>query len=35
MLSTLQDKSIMLPEHGELYPAQNALEWHREEVFRR
>ena len=35
MLSTLQGKSIMLPEHGELYPAQDALEWHRENELRR
>ena len=35
MLTELQDKSILLPERIQLYPAQNALDWHREEVLRR
>ena len=34
MLTELRDKSILLPEHNQLYPAQDALEWHRKEVFR-
>ncbi|MCY3552141.1 MAG: HNH endonuclease [Candidatus Poribacteria bacterium] len=34
LLTTLRGKSILLPEHNELYPAQEALTWHREEVFR-
>ncbi len=34
LLTTLRGKSILLPEHDELYPAQEALAWHREEVFR-
>ncbi len=33
-LTELQDKSILLPEHNQLYPAQDALAWHREEVLR-
>ena len=35
MLTELRDKSILLPERDQLYPAQDALEWHREEVLRR
>lgn len=35
MLTELQGKSILLPEHDQLYPAQDALAWHREEVLRR
>ena len=35
LLTELQDKSILLPEQDLLYPAQNALAWHREEVLRR
>ena len=35
MLTTLRDKSILLPEHDALYPAQEALAWHREEILRR
>lgn len=35
LLSELTDKPILLPEHNRLYPAQDALTWHREEVFRR
>ena len=35
MLTELQDKSILLPERDQLYPAQDALAWHREEVLRR
>ena len=35
MLTGLQDKSILLPENNQLYPAQDALAWHREEVLRR
>ena len=34
LLTTLRDKSILLPEHDVLYPAQEALAWHREEIFR-
>ncbi len=34
-LTELQDKSILLPERNQLYPAQDALAWHREEVLRR
>ena len=34
-LTELRDKSILLPEQNQLYPAQDALEWHREEVLRR
>ena len=33
-LTELRDRSILLPEHNQLYPAQDALEWHREEVLR-
>ncbi len=33
-LTTLSDKGILLPERKELYPAQDALAWHREKVFR-
>ena len=33
-LTELQDKSILLPEHNQLYPAQDALAWHREKVLR-
>ena len=35
MLTELQNKSILLPERNQLYPAQDALDWHREEVLRR
>jgi putative restriction endonuclease len=35
MLTELQDKSILLPERDQLYPAQDALKRHREEVLRR
>ena len=35
MLTELQDKSILLPEHNQLCPAQDALDWHREKVLRR
>ena len=35
LLTTLRGKSILLPEHNELYPAQEALAWHREKIFRR
>ncbi len=34
-LTELRDKSILLPEREQLYPAQDALAWHREEVLRR
>ncbi len=34
-LTELQDKSILLPGRDQLYPAQDALAWHREEVLRR
>ena len=33
LLTTLRDKSILLPEHNELYPAQEALAWHRNKIF--
>ena len=32
-LTELRDKSVLLPEEELLYPAQAALEWHREEVY--
>ncbi len=35
LLTTLRGKSILLPEHNEFYPAQEALAWHREEVLRK
>ena len=35
LLTTLRGKSILLPEHNEFYPAQDALAWHREEIFRK
>ncbi len=34
LLSTLRDKSILLPEQKELFPDQEALSWHREKVLR-
>ena len=34
LLTTLRGKLILLPDHDALYPAQEALAWHREEVFR-
>ena len=34
LLTTLRGKPILLPEHNELSPAQDALTWHREEVFK-
>ena len=33
-LTKLRDKSILLPEHDQLYPAQEALAWHRKEILR-
>ena len=33
-LTKLRDKSILLPERNQLYPAQDALAWHREERLR-
>lgn len=33
-LTTLSGKGILLPERKELYPAQEALAWHREDVFK-
>ena len=33
-LTMLRDKSILLPEHDQLYPAQEALTWHRKEILR-
>ena len=33
-LTKLRGNSIMLPEHDQLYPAQEALAWHRAEVLR-
>ena len=35
LLITLRGKSIWLPKDEEHYPAQDALTWHREEIFRR
>ena len=35
LLTTLRGKSIWLPENEEYYPAQDALTWHRERVFRK
>lgn len=35
LLTTMRGKSILLPEHNELYPAQEALAWHREEVLKK
>ena len=34
LLMTMRGKTILLPEHDALYPAQEALAWHRERVFR-
>ncbi len=34
-LTTLNGKDILLPEREELYPAQEALAWHREKMFGR
>ena len=34
MLTQLSEKTILLPEQGQSYPAQDALTWHREKVFR-
>ena len=34
LLTNLRGRLIRLPDHDELYPAQEALAWHREEVFR-
>ena len=34
-LTKLRDKSILLPEQNQLYPAQDALAWHREERLKR
>ena len=33
LLTNLRGKSILLPDHNELYPAQEALTWHREKIF--
>ena len=35
LLTTLRGKTILFPEDEELYPAQEALAWHREEVLRK
>lgn len=35
MLPEQRDTSIVLPEQNQLHPAQDALEWHREQVLRR
>ncbi|MBI1925912.1 HNH endonuclease [Candidatus Poribacteria bacterium] len=35
MLTELRNKSVLLPEHEQLHPAQDALAWHRKEIFRR
>ena len=34
LLTNLRGRLIRLPDHDELYPAQEALAWHREEVLR-
>ena len=34
MLTEQRDKSVLLPEHDLLHPAQDALKWHRDTVFR-
>ena len=34
LLSALRKESILLPDHNLLYPAQDALKWHREKVLR-
>lgn len=34
LLTTLRGKLILLPDHEALYPAQEALKWHREEILR-
>ena len=34
-LTKLRGKSILLPEHNQLHPAQDALDWHREKALRR
>lgn len=34
-LTKLRGKSILLPERDQLYPAPDALDWHREKVLRR
>ena len=33
--TTLKDKKILVPENKEHYPAQAALAWHREHIFKR
>ncbi len=35
LLTTLRDTLILLPDHAALYPAQEALAWHRKEILRR
>ena len=35
LLTTLRGKTILFPEDEELYPAQEALAWHREEVLKK
>ena len=35
LLTTMRGKPILLPEYDALYPAQEALAWHREEIFKR
>ena len=35
LLSNLRGRLILLPDHEALYPAQEALKWHREEILRR
>ena len=34
MLTELQDKSIRLPDRDQLYPAQDAMAWHRKKMLR-
>ncbi|MCY4554739.1 MAG: HNH endonuclease [Candidatus Poribacteria bacterium] len=33
LLTTLRGRLILLPNHNELYPAQEALAWHHEQIF--
>ena len=34
LLTNLRGRLIRLPDHDTLYPAQEALAWHRKNVFR-
>ena len=35
MLSVFRNSAVLLPEHDQLYPSQNALDWHRENIMQR